>query len=402
MVAPGTLIPDSTGHNNTLQTPDSGAAPTYSASVVGNPTNPPAPNLLSLDFSAAPGLNLSTAVAYPARYLDTTGAAGDINTHTFNQFTIEASFNLNALGNPQTLVGKDGNFLPADANATLYLQVNGGLLSIRGHQANNTFIAVNGTTPIVAGQWYNAAAVSDGATLALYLQSTPTGPYHLEGSTSFVGRLSDGQGLPFSIGRGFYNNAQTDRFVGLIDEVRISDTALDTTQFLFSPSLGATVTGSLTLEGVPDLTAVSPFAPLGLFHVSFRSVSTGAELYADSVPVYGTAGSATGTFSVVGVPAGNYNVVVKGSKNLAVQAPGVVTVSATSGTIPLVNLPAGDSNNDNFVDSSDFGTLIGAFNTDGSIVGGGYDPTVDFNFDGLVDSSDFGLLIGEFNNAGAI
>ena len=57
---------------------------------------------------------------------------------------------------------------------------------------------------------------------------------------------------------------------------------------------------------------------------------------------------------------------------------------------------------DKSVDASDFGTLIGAFNTDGAISGSGYDPTVDFNFDGLVDSSDFGLLIGEFNNTGAI
>ena len=402
-VSPGTLVPDSTGNNNTLQTPDADAAPTYAASVVGNPSNPFATNTSSLDFSAAPGLNLNTAQAYAARFLDTTGAAGDINTRTFNQFTIEASFNLNALGNPQTIVGKDGSFLP-DQNSTLYFQVNGGVLSIRAHQADGTFATLNGTTPILAGQWYNGAAVSDGNTLSLYLQSTPTGPYHLEGVTGFVGKLLDGQGLPFSVGRGFFNNNQTDRVVGLIDEVRISDSALDATQFLFSPSLGAMVTGTITLEGVSDLTAVSPVAPLGLFRVSFRDVSSGAEVYADSVPVYGIAGSPTGTgaITVSGVPAGNYNVVIKGAKNLAVQASSVVTVSATGGTIPLVNLPAGDSNNDNSVDSSDFGTLIGAFNTDGSIPGSGYDPTVDFNFDGLVDSSDFGLLIGEFNNTGAI
>ena len=91
---------------------------------------------------------------------------------------------------------------------------------------------------------------------------------------------------------------------------------------------------------------------------------------------------------------------IKGVKNLAVLSPNVV-VSATSGTVPLAILPAGDSDNNNMVDSSDFGTLIGAFNTDGSVPGSGYDPTVDFNFDGLIDSSDFALLIGEFNNAGA-
>ena len=169
---------------------------------------------------------------------------------------------------------------------------------------------------------------------------------------------------------------------------------------------GATVTGRVSLEGVPDLGAISPFAPLGKFHVSFRDAGTGTEIKAADVSLTTTAGSAVGTFSVSGVPAGTYNVVVKGMKNLAAQPlvngqPVTVAVSATSGAIPLVNLPAGDSDNNNSVDSSDFGTLIGAFGSDGSIPGGGYDPTVDFDFNGLVDSSDFGLLIGEFNNTGA-
>ena len=66
-----------------------------------------------------------------------------------------------------------------------------------------------------------------------------------------------------------------------------------------------------------------------------------------------------------------------------------------------MTLPAGDSNNDNSVDSTDFGTLIGAFGGAGSVTGSGYDATVDFNFDGSVDSTDFGILIGEFNSMGA-
>ena len=64
-----------------------------------------------------------------------------------------------------------------------------------------------------------------------------------------------------------------------------------------------------------------------------------------------------------------------------------------------MTLPAGDTNNDNSVDSTDFGTVIGFFNSDVTI--GGYDYHADLNQDGLVDSTDFGLLIGEFNNAGA-
>ena len=47
-------------------------------------------------------------------------------------------------------------------------------------------------------------------------------------------------------------------------------------------------------------------------------------------------------------------------------------------------------------DSSDFTLLIGAFNSDETIPGSGYDPKGDFNSDGSVDSTDFTLLIGEF------
>ena len=53
------------------------------------------------------------------------------------------------------------------------------------------------------------------------------------------------------------------------------------------------------------------------------------------------------------------------------------------------------------VDSTDFGLLIGAFNSDASIPGTGYDPTADFNEDGFVDSTDFGLLIGNYGAIGA-
>ena len=59
------------------------------------------------------------------------------------------------------------------------------------------------------------------------------------------------------------------------------------------------------------------------------------------------------------------------------------------------------SNSDNSVDSSDFGILIGAFNTAAALPGSGYDPTADFNSDGVVDSTDFGLLIGNYGSVGA-
>ena len=397
VVAPLAQIPDATGHNNTLQTPDAGAAPTYAASVFGNPTTPAANNALSLDFSAAP------VAPDVARYLDTTGATGDINSHAFNQFTVEASFNTTTVGSTQTLVGKDGGLFLGDtnpANAALYFQINTGVLSIRGHQGDQTFVVCDGVTPILVNHWYNGAAVSDGHYLSLYLQSDPGGPYHLENVTPFVGMLFDGENQPFSVGRGFYNNAIADSFKGKLDEVRISDLALDPSLFLFAAAPGVTVSGSISLEGVANLAGISPFAPLGTFHVSLRTPGTLTEVKGFDVTLATTAGSPVGKYTLSGVTAGTYDVWIKGKKNLAVLVPNVA-FAGTSGTVANVLLPAADANGDNFADTSDFGLLVGAYGTDGSIPGSGYDASVDFNFDGFVDTTDFGLLVGNYGAAGA-
>ena len=202
-------------------------------------------------------------------------------------------------------------------------------------------------------------------------------------------------GNPIYLGTdGFFSS--TSKF----DDFRIYQGILTDAQVAALSAPPSVVTGSVALEGVTNLAAISPYSPLGMFHVIVRMAGTSTVVKTANVTLTTTANSPNGAFSLTGILAGTYDVLIKGSKNLAVLTPNVV-IGATGGTINPVILPAGDSNGDNSVDSSDFGTLIGAFNTDGSISGSGYDPTVDFNFDGTVDSSDFGLLIGEFNNVGA-
>ena len=146
------------------------------------------------------------------------------------------------------------------------------------------------------------------------------------------------------------------------------------------------------VSGILALEAISPTAPAQPVTFTFRTAG-----FADFVA--SAAVSQSGTFSV-DLPKRSGVLHIKGAKYLAAN----VSVDATGGDVSGVTafLPAGDANNDNSVDSSDFGILIGAFNTDSSVPNGGYDPTADFNGDGLVDSSDFGILIGEFNNTGAL
>ncbi len=171
-------------------------------------------------------------------------------------------------------------------------------------------------------------------------------------------------------------------------------------QLYSGQTAGATVTGNITLEGVTNLKTISPAAPLGVFDIQFRAVGTTAPLYEfKSVTLATTAGSPNGKYTVSGIPAGTYDVWIKGGKNLAALV-SRFAVSGAAASVPDVMLPAADSNNDNSVDSTDFTALIGAFNSDATIAGSGYDPAADFNFDGFVDSSDFTLLIGQFNNTG--
>ena len=168
-------------------------------------------------------------------------------------------------------------------------------------------------------------------------------------------------------------------------------------QISVAAPVGASVTGKVILEGVSDLSMISPSAPLGTFHVSFRTPGTATEVQGFDVTL--TNLGATGTFSIPGAPTGTYDVNIKGGKNLSVTIPNVTVSGAAA--LPTVTLPAGDANDDNSVDTSDFGLLVGAYNGDATLPGSGYDPIADFNFDGVVDTTDFGILVGEYNNVGS-
>ncbi len=161
-----------------------------------------------------------------------------------------------------------------------------------------------------------------------------------------------------------------------------------TTQF--SAVIFHSVAGTVTLEG-----SANPAQPVIL---RLTNLDTSVTL----PPINQTLMSATGsqgTFSLTGVPAGRYALNVKGQQWLAASQNVDLTTANVSGL--ALRLLAGDANNDNSVDSSDFTVLIGAYNSDATIPGSGYDSRADFNNDGSVDSSDFTLLINNFGQVGA-
>ena len=152
-----------------------------------------------------------------------------------------------------------------------------------------------------------------------------------------------------------------------------------------------TISGYISLRGVPDPADV--LSPPGPVTVEFRTVG-GGPVYVRTVTL-----PSNNAFSFSDIPAGNYMIAAKAAKWLRV----VVPADATNGNVAGISmiLPDGDANNDNSVDSTDFGILISAFNTSIKIPGNGYDQRADLNCDGSVDSTDFTLFIGEYNLVGA-
>ena len=167
---------------------------------------------------------------------------------------------------------------------------------------------------------------------------------------------------------------------------------------------GSKVTGNIALEGVADLSALNINAPLGVFDIQLRAHNSLVPIFENkNVTLITTAGSANGKYTLTNITPGTYDVWIKGNKNLAVLVPNVVVsgVTTTVPDCPDVLLNGGDVDNDNTVGPTDFATFVTAYNTDASVIGGGYDPTADFNFDGIVDPTDFGIFVGDYNTVGA-
>ena len=183
-----------------------------------------------------------------------------INSSSPSAFTIEATFKLEN-GDCRTIVGRDSygtnsdaalsalyfQVLPDNAVAIKFCDVSGYWhQAVSGTGAIQTFDAasdpIGSNTP-----WYSMAGISDGSTLSLYLRNiTGQGGWQLlvqtdlreSGSPNTALTVGAGDGTDWdagnwSVGRGLRNGNYVDRALGFIDEIRISDTALDVSELLY-------------------------------------------------------------------------------------------------------------------------------------------------------------------------
>ncbi|MBN2474905.1 MAG: hypothetical protein JXB62_09885, partial [Pirellulales bacterium] len=169
---------------------------------------------------------------------------GGIEDMAFSAWTVEASFNVDHVDKYHGLVGKDGQ-PTASLLAPLQLKVRDDTdrAQIEILDGSGAERQVSSIAPIVPGSWYHVAAVNDGTTLELFLDSLDGNGYVSQGTVELTGGAMVESVGGWTVGRGFWNNGVTDWSDGRIDEVRISDTALTPSEFLFTAQRTLTWSG---------------------------------------------------------------------------------------------------------------------------------------------------------------
>jgi Concanavalin A-like lectin/glucanases superfamily len=150
--------------------------------------------------------------------------------------TLEAWVKYNSTGLNQTIIGKESHGVASGGGGYELSITNLGKARLNIWTAYNVYVAVIGATTLTPDVWHHIAAVADGSQRRIYLDGV------LDGSATGTQLPAAGTGT-FNIGRRGNN---TYRFDGRIDEVRVSNAAVYTSNFTPPPSL----TGSASTKGL--------------------------------------------------------------------------------------------------------------------------------------------------------
>ena len=161
-------------------------------------------------------------------------AGADLQSITPLQWTIEATVNVRRIDGFQTFLGRDGaSIVNGDSElAPLSFQVvPDGRVQIAFADLDGNYHRLYSQQAIQARTWYHFAAVSDAATLSLYINDRLDNSISLSSVNAALAKASDDES--WTLLCGMFNSMAGDYFDGLIDEVRISDAALSPYEFLF-------------------------------------------------------------------------------------------------------------------------------------------------------------------------
>jgi autotransporter-associated beta strand protein len=155
-------------------------------------------------------------------------------------WTVETMIYLRSIAGWNTIIGRDGSTV-GGAGSDLYLQNNGidDRFRIDYLAADGTRRQLDGTYAPQVNTWYALAVVNDGATLSMWLDDgtgyAQIGTLDMSAQTPEANALTNSV-LNWTFGRGWYNGGLVDRIDGKMDNVRFSDVALTSTEFLQFPT----------------------------------------------------------------------------------------------------------------------------------------------------------------------
>ena len=160
------------------------------------------------------------------------------------EWTVEAFVRSTSIDNWRVAVGRDGDEVGGREDPPFRLMMtNASAFRCNFTDMAGAYHELNTSNGFVEhDQWYHVAATSDGTTFRLYVDGNMLAETLLDNTTD--ARLNDGStsGVDggdwdpgnWTVFRGMWNGGHSDRWLGYIDEVRLSDTALTPDQFLNS------------------------------------------------------------------------------------------------------------------------------------------------------------------------
>ena len=161
---------------------------------------------------------------------DTTLNAG---TTYSNGWTVEASVKFLSVSDWQVVVGKDGAPTGDAPIFSIKFNVADQKIEMNCFDGSGTVHWLNtGNNSIIIDTWYSVAGICDGNTVKLYLKGPSDSQYVEVGSDTVSGGPMIADNSNWSIGRGQWSNGNADWCNAIIDEVRISDEALSTSQLV--------------------------------------------------------------------------------------------------------------------------------------------------------------------------
>lgn len=214
-----------------------------------------------------------------------------IESALLRQFTVEGYFKLSATSRRlrdryQVIVGKDGKPQRRLPFQPFVVVVAGrddehlvrDCLAVNIIDRTGTYRVATSRRPVQAGHWYAFAAVCDESSLKLFVNRFDGQGYQLEAQTPVEGGLIESTDQ-WVIGRGMLNREPNSWLYGTVDEVRISDSALEPSRWLAA--------GVDTLPDPPPAPAIDVARPT----LAVNGLADPTVLLHDGVYyVYGTTG----------------------------------------------------------------------------------------------------------------